>query len=85
MSLTQIPVMTMGKRRDLATRIGKLLLSHGYLNNGVISLPQYDNADLALALRVPEPRPQALMVGGGYTDEEAEQARGVFEAYQKEV
>lgn len=85
MSLAQIPVLTMGKHREMATRIGKMLAPHGYLVNGVICSPQYNNEELALALRVPEPRPQALMVGGGYTDEEAKQARDVFESYQKEV
>ena len=45
----------------------------------------WSDSELALVLRVLEPRPQALLLGGGYTDEDAEKAQAVFDEYTKET
>ena len=45
----------------------------------------WSDSELALALRVLEPPPQALLIGGGYTDEDADKAQAVFDEYTKEM
>ena len=45
----------------------------------------WSDSELAVALRVLEPQPQALLIGGGYTDEEADKAQAVFDEYTKET
>lgn len=45
----------------------------------------WSDSELAIALRVPEPRPRAILIGGGYTDEEADRAQAVFDEYTKEA
>ena len=43
----------------------------------------WSDSELAVALRVLEPQPQALLIGGGYTDEDAYKAQAVFDEYTK--
>lgn len=81
---TVIPILTLGRHREIAQSVAKVLQPHGFSVNGILSLENYSSTDLALALRVLEPRPQALLIGG-YTDEEAEQGRTVFDEYMKET
>ena len=80
-----IPCLTLGKHRPIAQTIAGVLAPHGFSVNGILDIDPYTSAELAVALRVLEPRPQALLIGGGYTDEEAKQAQTVFDEYKKEV
>ena len=45
----------------------------------------WSDSELASALRVLEPRPQVLLLGGGYADEDAGKAQAVFDEYTKEM
>ena len=45
----------------------------------------YSSRDLALTLRVLEPRPLAVIMGRGYSEEEADDARAVFKEYMNET
>ncbi len=84
-SVAIIPILTLGKHREVSHSIAKVLAPHGFSVNGVLSSVPFRTSDLALALRVLEPRPQALLVGGVYNKEEAEQAQEVFNVYMREV
>ncbi|MCJ1457105.1 hypothetical protein MMC28_007471 [Mycoblastus sanguinarius] len=80
-----IPILTIGKHRDIGQEVGRVLAPHGFSVNGILSMQTYSPTELALVLRVLEPRPQALLIGGGYSDAEAEQAEVAFNDYRKEV
>ena len=84
-SLTTIPCVTIGRHRDIARNVASFLAPHGFSVNGILSIHTWSDSELALVLRVLEPRPQALLIGGGYTDEEAEKAQAVFDEYTKEM
>ena len=64
-----IPILALSKHRDIVKAIGNVLTAHAF----------------SIALRVLEPRPQALLIGGGYTDAEVADAQVVFHAYTEEV
>ena len=80
-----IPILTLGRHRPIGQTIAGILAPHGFSVNGILIIDTYASKELAAALRVLEPRPQALLVGGGFTDEEAEQAKLVFDEYKKDV
>lgn len=85
MASTSIYVLTLGKHRPIALTIAGVLAPHNYHVSGILSSQTYSSSELALALRVLNPLPRVLLVGGGYTDEEADQAKEVFKEYAKEV
>lgn len=80
-----IPILALGKHRDIAKAIGNVLVAQGFPINGILTTQLCSSASLALALRVLEPRPQALLIGGGYSDAEAADAHAVFYEYANEV
>ena len=80
-----IPILTLGKHRPIGQTIATVLAPHGFSVNGILDIDPYTSKELAGALRVLEPRPQALLIGGGYTDQEAGQAELVFDEYKKDV
>ncbi len=84
-SLPTIPCLTVGRHRDIARNVASVLAPHGFSVNGILSMHTWSDSELAMALRVLEPRPQTLLIGGGYTDEEAEKAQAVFDEYTKEM
>ncbi|MCJ1335825.1 hypothetical protein MMC09_001099 [Bachmanniomyces sp. S44760] len=80
----------MGRSRTLALRIGSMISSHpsekfNYSVTGVASLTPYTSSSLKLALNIPEPRIRALLIGGGFTADEAEDARRVWLEYSREL
>ena len=79
------PILALGKHRAIAKAIGDVLVAHGFPMNGILITQPYSSASLALALRVLEPRPQALLIGGGYSDDEVADAHAVFDQYADEV
>ena len=84
-SPSPIPILALSKHRDIAKAIGNVLAAHAFTVNGILTTQPYSSAALALALRVLEPRPQALLIGGSYTDAEVADAQAVFHAYTEEV
>ena len=84
-SLPTIPCLTIGRHRDIARNVASVLAPHGFSVNGILSMHTWSDSELALALRVLEPPPQALLIGGGYTDEDADKAQAVFDEYTKEM
>ncbi len=84
-SLPTIPCLTIGRHRDIARNVANVLAPHGFSVNGILSMHTWSDSELATVLRVLEPRPQALLIGGGYTDEEGEKAQAVFDEYTKEL
>ena len=84
-SLPTVPCLTIGRHRDIARSVASVLAPHGFSVNGILSMNTWSDSELALVLRVLEPRPQALLLGGGYTDEDAEKAQAVFDEYTKEM
>ncbi|KAK3174102.1 hypothetical protein OEA41_001346 [Lepraria neglecta] len=80
-----IPILTLGRHRPIAQTIAAVLAPHGFSVNGILDIDPYTSKELAGGLRVLEPRPQALLIGGGYTDQEAGQAEIVFDEYKKDV
>ena len=81
----QVPCLTLGRHREIAKNVADFLAPHGFSVNGILSMNKWSPSDLAVALRVLEPSPQALLIGGGYSDEEAANARAAFDAYMKEL
>ena len=84
-SLPTVPCLTIGRHRDIARSVASVLAPHGFSVNGILSMNTWSDSELALVLRVLEPRPQALLLGGGYTDEDAQKAQAVFDEYTKEM
>ena len=84
-SLPTVPCLTIGRHRDIARSVASVLAPHGFSVNGILSMNPWSDSELALVLRVLEPRPQALLLGGGYSDEDAENAQAVFDEYKKEM
>ena len=83
-SLPTVPCLTIGHHRDIARSVASVLAPHGFSVNGILSMNPWSDFELALALRVLEPRPQVLL-GGGYSDEDAEKAQAMFDEYTKEM
>ena len=84
-SLPRVPCLTIGHHRDIARSVASVLAPHGFSVNGILSMNPWSDSELASALRILEPRPQVLLLGGGYADEDAEKAQAVFDEYIKEM
>ena len=83
--LPTVPCLTIGHHRDITRSVASVLTPHGFSVNGILSISPWSDPELTLALRVLEPRPQVLLLGGGYSDEDAEKAQAVFDEYTKEM
>ena len=80
-----IPILTLSQNREMARNIAKSIATCNFSVNGILEMDPYSSRDLALTLRVLEPRPLAVIMGRGYTEEEAEKARTVFKDYMNET
>jgi len=58
---------------------------HHILHRTLHNHTRFSASTLASAIRVLEPQPRDLLIGGGYTHEEVEEARKVWTEYVKEV
>ena len=80
-----IPILTLSQNREIARNIAKAIAPRNFSVNGILEMDPYSSRDLGLTLRVLEPRPLAVIMGRGYSDEEAEQAQTVFKDYMNET
>lgn len=80
-----IPILSLSQNRKIALDIAKAIAPHNFSVNGIFAMDPYSSRDLALTLRVLELRPRAVIMGRGYTEEEAEQARTVIKEYMNET
>ena len=53
--------------------------------SGILASHPYDLGELQLSLRVLDPRPQAIIMGERYTEDDAKQARTVKQEYPSET
>ncbi|WVO15480.1 hypothetical protein L204_103138 [Cryptococcus depauperatus] len=80
-----ISILSLSQNRIAARSIHDHIQPHGFVISGVLESDPFSAKDLALALKVLEPRPQAVVVGRGYSEEEADQVRRVFVEYAHDV
>lgn len=80
-----VSIVSLSQNRIVVRAIHGHITPHGYNIGGVLESDPFSTNDLALALRVLEPRPRAVVVGRGYSDDEASQVREIFAEYTKEV
>jgi hypothetical protein len=84
MSSTPISCVTLGKHRHHAEAIASQL-PLDYSVVAILDEQSYSPANLGVISRVLRPRPRALLIGGGFSDEEVEGGIKAWEEYVKEV
>ncbi|KAI1133609.1 hypothetical protein F5Y10DRAFT_259932 [Nemania abortiva] len=82
---TSISVLSLSQNRTVVRAIHDHISPHGFNICGILESNPFSTSELALALRVIEPRPQVLLVGRGYSEEETSSAREVFSQYMAHV
>lgn len=82
---TSVSVLSLSQNRVFVRTIDSHIRPHGYLVGGVLESDPFSEEQLAIALRVLEPRPQALLIGKGYSDSETAKARNVFASYMRDA
>lgn len=80
-----ISILSLSQNRAVVRTIQEHIKPHGYSIGGILESDPFSKTELALALRVLEPRPVAVVVGRGYSEEETAETREVFSEYLKEV
>ncbi|KAJ4309915.1 hypothetical protein N0V84_011239 [Fusarium piperis] len=86
MAMTRtISVLSLSQNRAVVRSIHAHIEPHGYGIGGILESDPLSVHDLGVALRVLEPRPKAIVVGRGYTEEEASEVRKAFAEYHKDV
>ena len=81
-------VLSVNQDRNVMRTADTHIKPHGYTIGGILewnSSQEFHLKHLAIALRVLEPRPQALLIGLGYSEAEHAFARKIFNEYMKEV
>ncbi|KAL8279591.1 hypothetical protein RQP46_007904 [Phenoliferia psychrophenolica] len=78
------PTLVVGRGRAYGLQIISHLSSHLSITGLSVIFP-FSPSHLALALRTLHPPARVITIGGAYSDDEADQARGVWEEYRKEV
>ncbi|KAJ3577130.1 hypothetical protein NPX13_g3437 [Xylaria arbuscula] len=58
---------------------------HGFTIGGILESDPFSSSELTLALKVLEPRPQVILVGRGYSEDETSTARQVLINYMADV
>jgi hypothetical protein len=82
---TPISILSLSQNRAIVRAIQEHIKPHGYNIGGILESDPFSKSELALALRVLEPRPAAVVIGRAYSEEETADAREVFSEYLKEV
>lgn len=80
-----ISVLSLSQNREFVRSIHAHIEPHGYGIGGILESDPLSVHDLGVALRVLEPRPRAIVVGRGYSEEEADEVRKAFTEYHKDV
>ncbi|KAI0202603.1 hypothetical protein F4808DRAFT_420730 [Astrocystis sublimbata] len=82
---TPISVLSLSQNRAVVRAIHDHISPLGFKIGGILESNPFSTNELALALRVIEPRPQAIIVGRGYSDEETSSARQVLSQYMRDA
>ncbi|KAK1826343.1 hypothetical protein QBC39DRAFT_269218 [Podospora conica] len=77
--------LRVSQNRAVVRKVHEAIQPYGYNISGILESDPFSKSDLALALRILEPPPAAVVVGRGYSDDEAAETRQVFAQFQKEV
>ena len=89
MSSISIPCITLGKHRHIAETIAEnvssRLTAHNFSVNAILDEDSFSPANIAVISRALAPRPKVLIIGGGFSDEQAEGAIEAWDEYVKEV
>src|SRR5271169_4489787 len=89
MSSISIPCVTLGKQRHIVESIAEIvssrLTTHNFSVNAILDEHSFSPTNVGIISRALAPRPKALIIGGGFSDEEAEGAIKAWEEYVKEV
>ncbi|KAF2965029.1 hypothetical protein GQX73_g8536 [Xylaria multiplex] len=80
-----IPVLSLSQNRTIVRAIHEHIAPHGFKIGGILELTPFSSDQLTLALKVLEPRPQVVLVGRGYSEDETSIARQVFGNYMGDV
>lgn len=75
--------LALGRLKPLAMQIGAQVRTS--VNFAGILTPPVSSPITFMALRLIEPPPQVLIVGGAFSDQDASDAQGVFGEFQKEI
>lgn len=85
MSSPSIPCVVLGKHRHIAESIAAQVGKHDYSVNAIFDEDNYSAANLDTVIRILHPRPQVLVIGGGFSDEEVEDGIEVWKKYVKDI
>jgi hypothetical protein len=85
MSSTPIPCLTLGKFRHIAEGISSRLTPHNFSVTAILDENSFSPANVGIVSRALFPRPKALIIGGGFSDDETKAATKAWEEYVKEV
>ena len=80
-----ISILSLSQNRAVVRTIQEWIKPYGYNIGGILESDPFSKNELALALKVLEPLPAAVVVGRGYSEEEMAEIREVFSQYLKEV
>jgi hypothetical protein len=80
-----IAILSLSRNRAVVRTIHEYVQPRGYIIGGVLESKPFSAQELALALRILEPRPQVLCIGRGYSEKDTSEARKIFHDYMKEV
>ncbi|KAH6855910.1 hypothetical protein B0I37DRAFT_424685 [Chaetomium sp. MPI-CAGE-AT-0009] len=81
-----ISILSLSQNRAVVRAIQKHIKPHCYNISGILESDPLSENELALALRVLEPRPAAVVVGRGYSEEEeTAETREAFSEYLKKA
>ncbi|KAI4860122.1 hypothetical protein F4820DRAFT_437836 [Hypoxylon rubiginosum] len=82
---SRISILSLSQNRMVIRAVHAEIQPHGFAIGGILESDPFSPKDLALALKILEPRPQAMLVGRGYSEEEAEVVRIIFAQFKQNV
>ncbi|KAJ8131660.1 hypothetical protein O1611_g1964 [Lasiodiplodia mahajangana] len=82
---TPITVLSLSQDRAFVRDIHNHICLHGFNIGGILESRPFSEGELARALRLLEPRPQALLIDRGYNEIETSIAWAVFSLHMRKV
>ncbi|KAI0474232.1 hypothetical protein F4859DRAFT_521957 [Xylaria cf. heliscus] len=80
-----ISVLSLSQNRTVVRAIHDHIVPRGFTIGGILESNPFSSNELTLALKLLEPRPQVILVGRGYTEDETSLVRQVFANYMADV
>ncbi|KAJ8110869.1 hypothetical protein ONZ43_g5762 [Nemania bipapillata] len=80
-----ISVLSLSQNRTFVRAIHEHIEPRGFAIGNILESSPFSSNELTLALKVLEPRPQVVLVGRGYSEDETSIARQVFADYAADV